>query len=454
MPRNAVRASRLLASLLWLLVLATPRPATAAPFTLTAAEASVQPDAVAQTDTVARAFDLLVDRYVHPLSTAALLEAAWTAVEHAAAEHHALAPGPAPVLVDDRAADLAAFRTSLLSYLVAGAPFPDDFVPAHAAVRGMAQFVDEPHTYFLTPDQYRQRREWAAGTVTYGGIGVTFSSPGLLVTDVEDGSPAERAGMQPGDQILQVGAERVAQLPAVVAVDRLRGPIGSVAELVVRGRHDGPVRTVSLVREQVHIDPVVAHRFADVGYIRLRGFPEPSVVDAFTQALLEDADDPEVHGLVLDLRGNAGGRLDVGTRLLGDFLPAGTPAFDLVDRAGDSQPRLVDDADLRWDRPLVVLVDARTESMGEIFAAALHERGVATLVGTTTAGSVAGGLLFPLGDGSALDVTVYEITSADGASLNRVGVEPDVPVDGTRATSDHGEDPVLDRALDLLHGAP
>jgi carboxyl-terminal processing protease len=99
---------------------------------------------------------------------------------------------------------------------------------------------------------------------------------------------------------------------------------------------------------------------------------------------------------------------------------------------------------------LVVLVDGRTESMGEIFAAALHEQRLATLVGTTTAGSVAGGLLFPLGDGSALDVTAYEITTATGVLLNRVGVEPDVHVDGTRATSEHGEDPVLDRALELL----
>ena len=99
---------------------------------------------------------------------------------------------------------------------------------------------------------------------------------------------------------------------------------------------------------------------------------------------------------------------------------------------------------------MVVLIDQRTQSTGEIFAAALHDWGIATVVGTTTAGSVAGGLLFPLADGSALEVTVYDITTTAGTTLNRVGLEPDIRVEATRATSEHGEDPVLERALEVL----
>ena len=88
--------------------------------------------------------------------------------------------------------------------------------------------------------------------------------------------------------------------------------------------------------------------------------------------------------------------------------------------------------------------------MGEIFAAALHEHGVATLVGTRTAGNVARGDLFPLGDGSALNVTTSDILSAAGAPLNKVGVQPDELVEGDPATSDDGRDPPLERALALL----
>jgi carboxyl-terminal processing protease len=381
-----------------------------------------------------------------------VLQAGWAQLQDTAAHDNAPAPGPAPVLVDDPQTDLATFRSRLVTYLESGAAFPDDFVAAHAAVAGMARSVDERHTYFLTPDQYRERREWASGTVVYGGIGVHFTAPGLLVTEVEEASPAERAGVEPGDMILQVGTESVAELPPRVALDRLRGPVGSVAELMVRARHDGPTRSVSLVREQVHVDTVVGRRIGDIGYIRVRGFPEPSLVDDFN-GLLTTFVDADVRGLIVDLRGNVGGRLDLGTRLLADFLPAGTPVFNLVDRDGGSQPRVVGDDGIRWERPVVVLIDDRTESMGEIFAAALHEQRVATLVGTTTNGDVAGGLLYPLADGSALDVTVYEITGADGVILNRVGVAPDVLVSGTRATSEHGEDPVLQRALEVLAAA-
>ena len=315
-----MRASRLLLGLVWLLALALPGPAAAAGVTPTDSEA------IAQADTVERAFDLLLDRYVHPLSSAALLDAAWSGVQRAAADHHAPPPGPAPALADDREPDFVAFRASLLAYLESGLAFPEDFVPAHAAITGMTRWVDEPHTYFLGTDEYRQRREWAAGNLNYGGIGVHFSSPGLLVTEVEDGSPAERAGIQPGDQLLQVDAENVAELAPSVARDRLRGPVGSLAALVVRGRRDGPTRALSLRREEVHVDTAVGRRVGDVAYIRLRGFPEPSLVDQF-ETLLTGFIHSDAHALILDLRGNAGGRLDLGTRLLGDFLPPGTPVF-------------------------------------------------------------------------------------------------------------------------------
>jgi hypothetical protein len=87
-----------------------------------------------------------------------LLQAAWSEVDRAAADHHAPPPGPARALTDDRQADFVAFRASLLAYLESGLAFPEDFVPAHAAITGMTRWVDEPHTYFLGADEYRQRR--------------------------------------------------------------------------------------------------------------------------------------------------------------------------------------------------------------------------------------------------------------------------------------------------------
>jgi carboxyl-terminal processing protease len=189
-----------------------------------------------------------------------------------------------------------------------------------------------------------------------------------------------------------------------------------------------------------------------VGYLRLRGFPEPSVVDRFEQGMAE-LTSQGMQGLVLDLRGNSGGRLDVGSRLLSDFLPAGSSIYQMVDRGGNQQARASREGGAQYALPTVVLVDQSTASMGEIFAAALQEHGVATVIGATTGGNVAAGQVYPLGDGSALQVTVLEILSGTGKPLNGVGVVPNemIQVDAQVVAPD--QDQTLDRALVLIHAA-
>jgi carboxyl-terminal processing protease len=187
----------------------------------------------------------------------------------------------------------------------------------------------------------------------------------------------------------------------------------------------------------------------DIGYVLLRGFPEPSVIDSIDKDIAEFQSEG-VHGLVLDLRGNSGGRIDVGTRLLGQFLPNGSAVYEEIDRGGHDSTHATH-GDTQYDLPLVVLVDGGTASMGEIFAAAIQEHHAATVLGTTTAGSVAAAQVFGLPDGSGLQVTVFDILSADGTPLNKVGVTPDEIVAGDGGTVGSAQDPVLARAVDILH---
>ena len=156
-----------------------------------------------------------------------------------------------------------------------------------------------------------------------------------------------------------------------------------------------------------------------------------------------------MHGLVLDLRGNSGGRIDVGTRLLGDFLPNGTSIYQEVDRVGRNSMHSTH-GNTQFDMPLVVLVDGGTASMGEIFASAVQAHGAATVLGSNTSGSVAAAQVFGLPDGSGLQVTVFEILSSDGKPLNKVGVVPDevIPTDPGAVAA--GADPVLNRAVAIL----
>ena len=432
---------------------AVPLAASAAPLTSlsTVQSASVAAeDAPTQARTLQEAYDLLMDHYVHPLDSVALGQAAWDELSHEAAGK-AAEPGPAPGLVGDRAADIQALRNALGTYLAQPNSAPDGFVAAHALIRGMVRYVDEGHTYFLDPQQYTDYQSWSRGDNKYVGIGVSVSARETepRIVEVYDDTPAQRAGLKAGDVLLSINGQDVAGRALEEITGLVRGPAGSSVTIVVQRGDDPDPLTFSVERAEIHLQFVQQRLLGDdVGYVLLRGFPEPSVVDAIEQDVAT-FQQQGVRGLVLDLRGNTGGRIDVGTRLLSHFLPPGTSVYEEVDRNGQNHMHFSRDG-VQYDIPLVVLVDGGTASMGEIFAAAVQEHGAATLVGTPTAGSVAAAQVFGLPDGSGLQVTVFEIRSSDGKPLNRIGVTPDEVVD-TGVPNAAGDDPALSRAVAILH---
>lgn len=400
---------------------------------LTAAAAQPAPPASAArqaADVVLQAFDLLMDRYVQPLDSAALLTAAWHGLGSEA--------GPPPIFSGDREADRLAFRRAF-------AQVPGQ--PTGAAIRGMVALCDEQHTQYLDPAEYQQYQAWSRGEIVYAGIGVRIKGAQRTITQVYAGGPAEQAGLLPGDALRQVDGTPVDT--AAQASGLIRGPEGSLVQLDVQ-RGDQPL-SLTLQRQRISVDFVTDRMLdGDLGYASLRGFAEPEVADTLEQDV-QDLQAQGARGLVLDLRGNDGGRLDVGTHLLDDFLPAESLLYQEIDRSGASELPTTDmDAEpLRL--PLVVLVDEATASMGELFASALQEHAAATIVGSTTAGDVAQARTYPLADGSGLQVTERDIVSASGQRLNKVGVRPDVVVDTDPAASRPGVDRVLDEAVAVLH---
>jgi carboxyl-terminal processing protease len=226
---------------------------------------------------------------------------------------------------------------------------------------------------------------------------------------------------------MEIDGETTVDLTASEAAGRLRGRIGDQVELTVYRSSDDSTATVQLVRERIALAPVDAHVVApDLGYILIRSFDTPVAaeqaiheIDRFRAA--------GATGVILDLRGNPGGRLDIGAEFLGRVLPSGTPLY--YELTAGTEPRLVAAAgEFQPLPPMAVLVDEQTASMAEIVAEALQQAHAATVIGRRTAGSVAGGKLFPLGDGSALDVTVFDVQSGQGVRLNGVGVLPDIEI--------------------------
>ncbi len=423
--------------------------ATAAPVAM--APATSVEDAATQSKTFGEAYNLLLDHYVQPLDTSALLQAAWDNLTKEA-DGKAAAPGPSPTFTGDRAADLQTMRDALTAYLAKADSSPDDFTAAYALIRGMVRFVDENHTYFLDPQQYGDYQSWSRGDNSYVGIGIsvaTRDAPPHIV-EVYDGTPAQQAGLQSGDILVSIDDQSVDGMALDQLTGLVRGPAGSNVQIVVRRGDDPTEIPYSVQRAQIHLqfvkDELVQE---DIGYVLLRGFPEPSVIDSIEQDIATFQTEG-VHGLILDLRGNSGGRIDVGTRLLGDFLPNGSSIYQEVDRGGHDSTHATH-GNNQYNLPLVVLVDGGTASMGEIFASAVQEHGAATVLGSNTSGSVAAAQVFGLSDGSGLQVTVFDILSADGKPLNKVGVVPDEVVPSDPGSDADGTDPVLDRAVAILH---
>src|SRR5438132_3857747 len=270
-------------------------------------------DAATQGRTLGEAYNLLLDHYVHPLDTPALLRAGWDELAKEAAGK-AAAPGPAPAFSGDRVADMDTMRAALTAYIGKPNSSPDGFVAVHALVRGMVRFVDEGHTYFLDPQQYTDYQSWSRGDNTYVGIGISVSAKNSVprIVEVYEDTPAKRAGLRAGDVLVRIADQNVAGLALDEMTGLVRGPAGSAVQIVVQRGSDKQELTFSVERAEIHLQFVKQRAIEDeIGYVSLRGFPEPSVVDTIEQAVskLQAAG---IHGLVPDLRGNSDGRIDVG----------------------------------------------------------------------------------------------------------------------------------------------
>src|SRR5207248_6116073 len=322
---------------------------------------------------------------------------------------------------------------------------------AHAAVAAMAEIADDTHTHFMTPRQYQEHVAWTRGEVKYGGIGARLRGPVLTIVEGFAGSPADSAGLRAGDQILQVDDTTTQDLRVDQAVLLVRGEEGTPVTLTVQHAGSGRTDRVTLTRSEIQMPFVESRVIGDLGYVRLRGFPEPSIIDAVERAILSQQSQG-VKGIVFDLRGNSGGRLDVGSRLLSRFVPAGA-IYQEVDRRGRQAIRNVRGAAPILTVPLAVLVDEGTASMGEIFAVNVQEHGVGRLFGTTTMGSVAASQVLPLADGSALQLAVMQIYSGLGQRLNREGVHPDQEVELRLDDLQTGRDPQVEAAAAYLRAA-
>lgn len=321
----------------------------------------------------------------------------------------------------------------------------------HGAMHGLADGLD-PDTAFLTPDQLRafERGE----TNGKGQIGLELTRQYYLrVAATRDGSPAERAGLRPGDYIRAIDGQSTRDTSVYEGMRLLTGAPGSRVRLTVLRGNAAEPHEVSLVREESRPLAVTGRIAAPgTGYLRVAEFDRRTAdrVKAEIATLTKAG----ASRLVLDVRGAAFGDVDAGLEVARLFVKGGVLGYR-QDRGKEREPVAAAAADGAVALPLAVLVDFGTSGAGEVLAAALAGNDRATLVGERTLGRAARQRLVKLPDGSGLLLTHLLYLAPDGAVIHEKGLTPGVTVE--RADVEFGQlptsDPALDKAIETLSDA-
>jgi carboxyl-terminal processing protease len=325
----------------------------------------------------------------------------------------------------------------------------------NASLQGLVRELRQRHgdrfSEYLSPERIESFNEAIEGRFSGVGLSIVEVKRGLRVVEVFPDSPAERAGIEPGDTIVSVDGESVAGVNSAEATAKIKGPEGTEVTLGVLDAGTGKVRRERVTRASVEI-PNVSSRVEAVdgrrlGYVRMLSFSETA--HAQLAEAVEKVRRQGAEGIVLDLRGNPGGLLDEAVRSASLFLPKGEVVVTTESRSQGSSVHETA-GDPIWEGPLAVLIDRGTASAAEILAAALADDAGAPVVGTRSFGKGVFQQEEPLSNGGALKLTVGEYFTPDGVNLARSrGIHPDVKAsDDPETAADEAEA----RALGVLAG--
>jgi carboxyl-terminal processing protease len=344
--------------------------------------------------------------------------------------------GLRPALADDAGAELSIFWEAwqIIEQRFVDREALDGTRLSYAALNGLVEALgDTGHTRFLTPEQARQHESSLDGRFFGIGARLGFDYAGRpIILEPFFGSPAEQAGLKAGDRLLAVDGEDVTSLAIDQIVNLIRGQEGTTVIITVLPRGRTQPQEVEVTRGEIAI-PSLSWTFipnsssnSKIAFIRLSQFGA-SVSQELSQALTE-AQKRGSTGLIVDVRENPGGLLRQAIEVSSQFLQEGN-VMQETDAAGNVQTFTVTEGGLALDIPLVVLIDRGSASSSEIFAGAVqdHQRGY--LVGEVTFGT--GTVLTPytLSDGSVLLLGTSEWLTADGRSIRKRGITPDVLVE-------------------------
>lgn len=317
---------------------------------------------------------------------------------------------------------------------------------------GMVAGLEDPYSVYYSKEELESMEESISGA--YSGIGATLTQDPdtgeLSVVSCFDGTPAQEAGLQPGDVITGWNGKSVEGMELSELVSKIK--TDPEEQLTLEIERDGETLEVELTRREVQI-PTVEYEMLDnqVGYIRLVEFDEVTA-DQFKEAL-EDLENQNMEKLIIDVRNNPGGVLQVVCDMLDQLLPEGLIVYT-EDKNGNRK-EYTSDEEHQFTKPLVVLANENSASASEIFAGAIQDYGIGTIVGTTTFGKGIVQRTFYLSDGTGVKLTVAKYYTPKGHDIHKKGITPDVEIEldeelKNQSSISHEEDNQLQKAIEVL----
>ena len=328
----------------------------------------------------------------------------------------------------ERYEDLKIF-TEVLSYVEAN--YVEQVEPErviHGAIRGMLRSLD-PHSSFMPPEMFGEMQVETEGRFGGLGIEITIRDDVLTVVSPIEETPAFRAGILAGDQIVLVEGESTKDMTLIEAVKKLRGPEGTEVTIGVMRPGFSEPRDFTIVRAVIKIKSVRWTRLPqDVGYVKVRSFQKTTVNEV--KEAIRELETQGMASLVLDLRNNPGGLLDQAISVSELFLEDGKLIVYTKGRLTNQDMKGFSKGGGIWSgRPLAILINGGSASASEIVAGALKDWDRATLIGTQSFGKGSVQTIIPLSDGSGLRLTTAKYYTPNNAEIHGEGITPDIVVE-------------------------
>jgi carboxyl-terminal processing protease len=319
------------------------------------------------------------------------------------------------------------------------------------AISGMMDALGDPHSSYMNPEQYEQANIPMQGN--YEGIGAWVDPTGdyLEIISPMPGSPAEEAGLKPGDIVLAIDGEDMTGIDGNLVIKKVMGPAGSDVTLTIQRESRAEPFNVTVTREEITV-PSVDHRMIEgenLGYIQIITFGSSTrseLKDALREILNENP-----AGLIVDLRNNGGGFLQTSIEVASEFIADGVILYEDYGYDQGMQTYEAIRGGLATDIPLVVLVNQGSASASEIVAGAIQDRERGPLVGMTTFGKGSVQNWIELNDNQgAVRVTIARWLTPDKRQIHEQGLTPEYEVELTEEDVEQEQDPQLDKAIEVL----